>query len=78
MFNFKGTIAEAAKIYSPAMIANYVYELAKQFNQFYHDYPIFKEENNEIKEARIALSNFVGITIKNGMKILGINVPEKM
>jgi arginyl-tRNA synthetase len=78
LFNFKVTIAEAAKIYSPAMIANYVYELAKQFNQFYHDYPIFKEENNEIKEARIALSNFVGITIKNGMKILGINVPEKM
>ena len=78
LFNFKGMIAEAAKVYSPAMVAGYVYELAKQFNQFYHDFPIFKEENEDIKEARIALSNFVGITIKNGMKILGIKVPEKM
>jgi len=78
LYNFKGMIADAAKIYSPAMVANYVYELAKQFNQFYHDFPIFKEENEDIKEARIALSNFVGISIKNGMKILGIKVPEKM
>ena len=78
LFNFKNTISDAAQIYSPAMIANYVYELAKQFNQFYHDFPIFKEENADIKESRIALSNLVGITIKNGMKILGIQVPEKM
>ncbi len=78
LFNFKGVIAESAKIYSPAMIANYIYELSKQFNQFYHDFPIFKEENEDIKEARIALSNLVGITIKNGMKILGITVPERM
>ncbi len=78
LFNFKAMISEAAKAYSPAMVANYVYELAKQFNQFYHDFPIFKENNVQLKEARIALSNFVGISIKNGMKILGIKVPEKM
>ncbi len=78
LFNFKSMISEASKAYSPAMVANYVYELAKQFNQFYHDFPIFKEENEALKETRIALSNFVGITIKNSMKILGIKVPEKM
>lgn len=78
LYNFKPAIAEAAKQYSPAMIANYIYELAKEYNQFYHDFNILKEENEAIKKARLALSQLVGISIKNGMKILGINVPEKM
>ena len=78
LYAFKSVIGEAAKNYSPALIASYVYELAKEFNQFYHDFEIFKEENEDIKEARLALSNLVGITIKNAMKILGIKVPERM
>jgi arginyl-tRNA synthetase len=78
LFNFKELIADASKQYSPSMVASYIYELAKEFNQFYHDYSILKEEDENIKMMRLALSSWVGITIKNGMKILGIKVPERM
>jgi arginyl-tRNA synthetase len=75
---FPSVINEAAKLYSPAEIANYVYELAKEFNQFYHDFPILKEENEELKIFRLKLASLVAITIKNSFKILGIPVPERM
>jgi arginyl-tRNA synthetase len=75
---FPGVINESAKLYSPAEIANYVYELAKEFNQFYHDYPILKEENQELKIFRLKLASLVSITINNSFKILGIPVPERM
>ncbi len=78
MYGFKPLIQEASKNLSPSMIASYVYELAKEFNQFYHDYAILKEEDEALKQMRLALSNWIGITIKNGMQILGIEVPERM
>jgi arginyl-tRNA synthetase len=78
LFNFKNLIAEAARNYSPSMVGAYVYELAKEYNQFYHDYAILKEDDQALKEMRLALSHWVSITIKNGMGILGIDVPERM
>ncbi|MDR2423655.1 MAG: arginine--tRNA ligase [Prevotellaceae bacterium] len=75
---FPETVRMAGDNLSPALIANCVYELAKEYNQFYHDYPILKEENAAIKNLRLALSYQVALTIKNGMALLGIDVPEKM
>lgn len=72
------TIREAGKEHSPGVIANYVYELVKEYNQFYHDYSIMKEENAEIKAFRLALSGAVAGVIKSGMGLLGITVPERM
>jgi arginyl-tRNA synthetase len=63
---------------SPAQIANYVYELAKEFNQFYHESPILKEEDPQIISFRLALSKFIGNVIKSAMGLLGIEVPERM
>jgi len=71
-------ISEAAKQYSPSYLAAYVYDLAKEYNQFYHDHFILREENNEIKSFRLALTKRVGEVIKHGMGILGIDVPERM
>lgn len=76
--DFPFTIKEAGENYSPALIANYVYELAKTYNSFYQSISIFKEEDDEKKQVRIALSYQVGEVIKNGMKLLGINVPDRM
>jgi arginyl-tRNA synthetase len=75
---FSNIINTAASTYSPAIIANYVYELSKDFNQFYHDFPILKAENKNEIIFRINLSKMIGLTIKNGMKLLGIGVPERM
>lgn len=72
------TILEAGKEHSPGVIANYVYELVKEYNQFYHDYSIMKEENAEIQAFRLALSGAVAGVIKSGMGLLGITVPERM
>ena len=71
-------LKEAASDYSPAQVANYVYDLAKEFNQFYHDHPILSEENKGNSLFRLKLSNQVGRIIESGMGILGINVPERM
>lgn len=60
------------------MIANYVYELVKTFNQFYHDYSINKEENKEVQSFRLVLAEQVGKVIKSGFSLLGIEVPERM
>lgn len=75
---FPNTIKEAGENYSPALVANYVYELTKTYNSFYQSISIFKEEDAAKKQFRIALSYQVGEVIKNGMLLMGINVPERM
>ncbi len=75
---FNNVIKEAGSAFSPAIIANYVYELAKEFNQFYHESPILFEENEEIRDMRLALCRAVGNTIRKSMWLLGIDVPERM
>ena len=75
---FPAIIKQAGTDYSPSGIANYTYELAKEYNQFYHDFSILREENEDIKAFRILLTRNVGKVIKTGMNILGIDVPERM
>ncbi len=75
---FPVAIKEAGENYSPALIANYVYELVKEFNQFYHESPIIIEENADVRNLRLVIAETVGQTIKTGMKLLGIDVPERM
>jgi arginyl-tRNA synthetase len=72
------TVRAAAAAYSPAMVANYAYELAKAFNSFYQDTPILREENVELRSFRVTLCAFVANALKNTMDILGIEVPERM
>ena len=72
-------ISSAAKAYSPAFLANYLYEVAKLFNKFYHEVPpIVKEENTAIKQFRLNICRLTADVLKAGNKILGINVPERM
>ena len=71
-------VEEAARTYSPAVIANYVYDLVKEYNQFYHEYSILKEENEELRAFRLALSEVVARTIAAGFSLLGIEMPERM
>ena len=71
-------VIEAARTYSPAVIANYVYDLVKEYNQFYHDFSILKEENEELRAFRLALSEVVARTIASGFALLGIEMPERM
>ena len=71
-------MSDAGANYSPALIANYVYDLAKEFNQFYHDCQILKEENQEIKLFRLQLIKFIAQIIKASMELLGAKVPEQM
>jgi arginyl-tRNA synthetase len=75
---FPVAVKEAGDMYSPALIANYIYELVKEFNQFYHECPILVEENVETRNLRLVIAETVGKTIKTGMKLLGIDVPERM
>lgn len=76
--SFETVVEQAGKDYSPSGIANYCYELTKDFNQFYHDYSILNAESTEAKTLRFALAKNVAKTIKNGMQLLGIEVPERM
>ena len=78
MNNFGAVIEQAATDYSPSGIANYCYELTKDFNQFYHDYSILNADTQEEKLTRLVLANNVAKIIKNGMLLLGIEVPERM
>lgn len=75
---FPEIIKEAGKNHSPAHIANYVYDLVKEYNQFYHDFPIFKEENETVRAFRLALSKQVANVIGSGMGLLGIKIPKRM
>lgn len=76
--SFETVVEQAGKDYSPSGIANYCYELTKDFNQFYHDYSILNAESPEAKTLRLVLAKNVAKTIKNGMQLLGIEVPERM
>lgn len=76
--DFPSVVAEAGRNYSPALIANYAYDLAKEYNQFYHDYSILREENEQKRNLRLLLSMTVGRTLKSAMSLLGIEMPERM
>lgn len=76
--DFPNVVKEAGDNYSPALIANYCYDLAKEYNQFYHDYPILKEENKEVKDLRLVLSEEVGVILKKAAGLLGMEMPERM
>jgi arginyl-tRNA synthetase len=78
IYDFVAILDEAGKTYSPALIANYVYELTKLYNRFYHDLSILKEENEKIKKFRLQLSQATAAVLANSMNLLGITVPEKM
>ncbi|RLD85008.1 MAG: hypothetical protein DRJ09_13400 [Bacteroidetes bacterium] len=78
LYDYPTTVELAAQNLSPAMIANYVYDLAKEFNQFYQEITILKEEDSGKRTFRLALSEFTGNTIKSAMALLGIEVPERM
>ena len=75
---FGAAVEQAGKDYSPSGIANYCYELTKAFNQFYHDYSILGADTEDEKVVRLVLAQNVGKTLKNGMALLGIEVPERM
>jgi arginyl-tRNA synthetase len=75
---FPEVVRQAGEEFSPALIANYIYELVKEYNQFYHDFTILKEENSDLKQFRLVLSESIASVIKNGMNLLGIDVPERM
>lgn len=75
---FPQVVKDAGDNYSPAIIANYVYDLAKEFNQFYHDFSILKESDAHIRIFRIVLSQTIGKVIRSGMDLLGIQVPDRM
>ena len=76
--DFPSVVAEAGRNYSPALIANYAYDLAKEYNQFYHDYSSLREENEQKRNLRLLLSMTVGRTLKSAMSLLGIEMPERM
>ena len=78
IYEYPSVVREAGVHYSPALVANFVYELVKEYNQFYHELPILKEEDEEIRNFRITLSMKVGEVIKSSMKLLGIEVPQRM
>ena len=76
--DFKNTVKQAGTDYNPSVIANYAYDLVKEYNQFYHDFSILREENEAKKIFRLALSQNVGKIVKLAMGLLGIEVPERM
>lgn len=76
--DFPAIVKQAGTDYNPSILANYTYDLVKEFNQFYHDFSILKEENEDIKRFRLLLSTNVAKVIKQGMALLGIEVPERM
>ena len=78
LVDFPTVINQAAEEYNVSLIANYVYDLVKEYNQFYHDFSILREENDALKGFRLMLSKNVALTIKKGMSLLGIDVPERM
>ncbi len=75
---FAVIVKQAGDEYNPALIANYIYELVKEYNQFYHDHPILKEENAQVRDMRLVLTENVAKIVRSGMKLLGIEVPDRM
>ncbi|MDR3046697.1 MAG: arginine--tRNA ligase [Bacteroidales bacterium] len=78
LYDYPQTVLNAGENYSPALIANYIFDLAKEFNRFYQESPIMKETELQKKNFRLQLSQFVATVIKNAMQLLGIGVPERM
>lgn len=78
IYKYPETLADAAENHSPALVANYIYDLVKEYNQFYHDHPIVSETDNDKRLLRLYLSVQVSRIIKSGMLLLGINVPSRM
>ncbi|MGB0888153.1 MAG: arginine--tRNA ligase [Vicingaceae bacterium] len=78
MNNYPSVIKEAGVAYSPAIIANYIYDLVKEFNNFYQTVSILKEENKQNAAFRLCLSEQIGVIVKSAMLLLGVNVPDKM
>src|SRR5690606_1390056 len=76
--SFPEKIEASAKEFSPAQIANYIFDLSKLYNKFYHEESILKAEQESVKNFRLKLSKVTATTIEKGMKLLGINVPERM
>ncbi len=76
--DFPSTVAEAGRSYSPALIANYAYDLVKEYNQFYHDCPILREEDAAKLSLRLELTEVTARTVAAAMGLLGIRVPERM
>jgi len=76
--NFPNVVAEAGSAYSPALVANFIYDLVKEFNQFYHESPIAVEEDEAKRSMRLLLCKNIGNVIKNGMWMMGIDVPKRM
>jgi arginyl-tRNA synthetase len=75
---FETVVKQAGAEYNVSLIANYVYDLAKEYNQFYHDFPMLREENGDLRNFRLLLSKNIALTIKKGMSLFGIDVPERM
>ncbi len=76
--DFAAVVKQAGEDYSPSIIANYTYDLVKEYNQFYHDFSILREENEAVKVFRLALSENVAKVVRLGMGLLGIEVPDRM
>lgn len=76
--DFAAVVKQAGEDYSPSVIANYVYDLVKEYNQFYHDFSILREENEDLKVFRVALSANIAKVVRLGMGLLGIEVPDRM
>jgi len=78
-YDFNDIIKESGEKRNPSIIANYVYDLAKEYNRFYHEIPpILKDENENLKKFRLSLSEKTGLMIKTSLDLLGIEVPERM
>ena len=76
--DFEQVVKQAGTDYSPSIIANYVYDLVKEFNQFYHDFSVLRESDKSLREFRLVLTGSVGKIIRLGMGLLGIEVPDRM
>jgi arginyl-tRNA synthetase len=75
---YASVVQEAGASYSPALLANYIYDLVKEYNQFYHDFSILREENPDLRNFRLLLSSAMAAIVKSGLSLLGIEVPERM
>ncbi|NLI71250.1 MAG: arginine--tRNA ligase, partial [Bacteroidales bacterium] len=75
---FPVIVKQAGDEFSPALIANFIYDLVKEYNQFYHDFSILHEENEDLRNFRLIVSETIANVIKTGMGLLGIEVPERM
>ncbi|MBQ1204721.1 MAG: arginine--tRNA ligase, partial [Alistipes sp.] len=76
--DYPAIVAQAGEQFAPSVIAAYIYELAKSFNGYYHDHSILKESDAEVRKLRLQLASMVARVIRKGMKLIGIDVPERM